>query len=125
MTQQTRLATFDIRDGKPVSFFGPVRKSPLTADDAQAIRRTIASVNEHNAADCVNLFPWRIADQLREAIRKSGLTEKRLAKLAGVPVASLRSFLDGRDIALSRASQLARAIGLTLTKDLNPRPPAA
>ena len=59
-----------------------------------------------------------LAAQLREAIRTSGLTRNRLAKLAGVRYSALWRFLedDSRDPTLSTASKLCTVLGMRLTK---------
>lgn len=54
------------------------------------------------------------ADELRGAIRASGLTQTALAEASGVPQGTISKFLDGADIRLSRAEALARAVGITL-----------
>lgn len=59
-----------------------------------------------------------LAAQLREAIRASGLTRNRLAKLAGVRYSALWRFLedDSRDSTLSTASKICTVLGMRLTK---------
>lgn len=59
-----------------------------------------------------------LAVQLREAIRASGLTRNRLAKLAGVRYSALWRFLedDNRDPTLSTASKICTVLGMRLTK---------
>lgn len=57
-----------------------------------------------------------IADVLREAIRKCGLSALRLSKETGVPQPTISEFLRGRDIRLSRAQKIAKFLGLKLCK---------
>ena len=56
-----------------------------------------------------------LVDQLRDAIRRSGLTHYRLAKDAHVTPNVIGRFVSGeRDLHLKTASKLARALGLEL-----------
>ena len=56
-----------------------------------------------------------IAEQLREAIRKSGKTAYQLSQESGVSQAVLSRFLGGtRDITLSTADKLCDVLGLDL-----------
>ena len=57
----------------------------------------------------------KLAEQLKAAIGKSGLSVYRLAKQAGVPQPVLWRFVKGqRDLTLSTASKVARVLGLEL-----------
>lgn len=49
------------------------------------------------------------AEQLADILRRSTLAEDRAAKLAGVSVATLRQYLDGKPIPLSASSMLCTA----------------
>ncbi len=66
--------------------------------------------------------PSRLATQLQQAIRASGLSYYRLAKISGVghPVIS-RFMTDKRGINLSTASALADVLGLELHRRRTPR----
>lgn len=57
-----------------------------------------------------------VADTLREAIRKSGLSANELAKRTGVTQTTISGFLRGRDMRLSHASKIAAYLGLSLTR---------
>ena len=53
--------------------------------------------------------------QLRQAIRESGMSVYRLAKLSGVPQPVLSRFMNGtRGITLATTSKLASVLGLEL-----------
>jgi transcriptional regulator with XRE-family HTH domain len=57
----------------------------------------------------------RIDDQLRAAIKASGLTQYGVAKLAEVSPEQIYRFMSReRDLKLSTAANLAAALGLTL-----------
>ena len=61
--------------------------------------------------------PPSIADQLRRAIRESGLTHYRIAKDAGIRPEILDRFVSGeRDVRLETAAKVARALDLELRK---------
>ena len=56
-----------------------------------------------------------LAEQLRAAFTKSGLSRFELARRAGVSYAIVHRFIGGnRDITISTASKLADALGLEL-----------
>jgi plasmid maintenance system antidote protein VapI len=56
-----------------------------------------------------------IADQLKEAIRRSGKTPYQLSQESGVSQAVLSRFLGGtRDITLGTADKLCETLGLDL-----------
>jgi len=55
-----------------------------------------------------------MADRLRAAIIKSGLSANELGKQCGVQQVTISRFLRGRDISLSRASRIAKYLGLEL-----------
>lgn len=59
-----------------------------------------------------------ISEQLREAIRDSGLSVYRIAKDSGIPQQTLQRFLtDERDIRLGQtADKLAEFFGMKLTQ---------
>jgi DNA-binding phage protein len=58
-----------------------------------------------------------IADQLRQAIRQSGLTHYRIAKDAGIVPDQIDRFVSGaRDLRLESAAKIARALNLELQK---------
>jgi hypothetical protein len=60
--------------------------------------------------------PPGLTELLRQAIRDSGRTLKHLREASGVDAGSLSRFVRGeRDIHLSGADKLCRALGLTLT----------
>jgi transcriptional regulator with XRE-family HTH domain len=56
------------------------------------------------------------AEQLREAIRKSGLTLYRVAKDSRVNHASVHRFMHGRQVSLKSFDKLCDYLGLSLTK---------
>jgi hypothetical protein len=64
-----------------------------------------------------------IADQLRQAIRESGLTHYRIAKEAGIPKPDpIARFVSGeRDLRLESAAKIARALGLELRPISKPK----
>jgi plasmid maintenance system antidote protein VapI len=56
-----------------------------------------------------------LTDLLRQAIRESGRTLKHLSEASGVDAGRLSRFVRGeRDMYLSAADKLCRALGLTL-----------
>lgn len=57
-----------------------------------------------------------LPDQLRAAIKKSGLTQEQLAAKSGVRQGRISDFLNGKDIRLATAGKLAQAIGLRLSR---------
>jgi plasmid maintenance system antidote protein VapI len=59
--------------------------------------------------------PPRIDDQLRKAIKASGLTHYAIAKLADVSPSQIDRFMTGeRDLKLATAANLAASLGLSL-----------
>lgn len=59
-----------------------------------------------------------IADQLREAIEKSGLSANQLAKLVGISQPTVSRFIAGADIRLSVAQKIAEKLEMrSLTVD--------
>lgn len=58
--------------------------------------------------------PLPLAEQLRAAIRRSGLTHYALAKQSGVPAPRIHDFTAGNDMRLTNAGKLAEALGLEL-----------
>lgn len=57
-----------------------------------------------------------MAEKLRTAIRKSGLSLSQLARETGVPQPRITVFLQGKDIRLSTAQKLMARLGLELVK---------
>lgn len=55
-----------------------------------------------------------MAEVLREAIRKSGLSALALSKETGVSQPTITQFLRGFDLRLSTAQKLAKFLGLEL-----------
>ena len=56
-----------------------------------------------------------MANLIRERFRKSGLSIKKLADLAGVPYAAAHGFVRGtRDPVLSTAAKMCKVLGLEL-----------
>lgn len=55
-----------------------------------------------------------IDEQLREAIKASGLTSYRLGKMAGMHPTVIDRFKDGADLRLATAAKLAESLGLAL-----------
>lgn len=55
-----------------------------------------------------------LADKLRDAIRKSGLSANEIAKRSGVPQTTLSRFIRGADMGIHRASKVAAFLGLEL-----------
>lgn len=74
-------------------------------------------------ADILEIMPKHMADVLREAIRKSGLTALALSTETGVSQPTITEFLRGKDIRMTTADKLARRLGLALTPR-NPNRPA-
>lgn len=56
--------------------------------------------------------PKPIADQLREAIKASGMSLNALAKTADVPYASLHGFMAGKSVKIETAEALGKALGM-------------
>jgi plasmid maintenance system antidote protein VapI len=57
-----------------------------------------------------------LADILRASIRRCGMSQNELAKLAGVPQQRLNAFMNGGDMKLRSAGKIAKVLGLTLKK---------
>lgn len=55
------------------------------------------------------------AEQLREIIRESGVSQLQLAKQAGVPQPAISNFMSGRDIKLQTYNRLALIMGVETT----------
>ena len=55
-----------------------------------------------------------LADQLRLAITKSGLSQYSLAKQSGVSQSKISEFLSGKDMLLTSAGKLAAVLKLKL-----------
>lgn len=63
----------------------------------------------------VHSRPVTLTDQLRKAIKKSGLTQYRIAKDTGVPQPVVNRFVNGeRGITLETADKLCRYLHLRL-----------
>lgn len=57
-----------------------------------------------------------LADQLREAIRRSGLSQYEIARRSGVAEPRISVFMNGGDMRLTNAGKIARLLGLKLSK---------
>lgn len=57
-----------------------------------------------------------LADALRDAIRKSGLSANELAQQTGIKQTTISGFLRGRDMGIERASKIAKHLGFELRK---------
>lgn len=57
-----------------------------------------------------------VADQLRQAIRESGLSANALSKATGIDQTLISRFLRGKDMGIERASKIAAHLGLSLTR---------
>lgn len=60
-------------------------------------------------------------EQLREAIRESGISQYALAKETEVPQSRISDFLSGRAIASDNFDRLAKAMGLELRRVRKPK----
>jgi DNA-binding phage protein len=61
--------------------------------------------------------PAGLCEALRQAIRDSGLTQYRVAKIAGLEPGTIYRFLTAeRDLRFESAGKIADALGLELTK---------
>lgn len=69
------------------------------------------------AADIMTLVTKELADTLRTAIQKSGLSANELAAKTGVKQTTISGFLRGRDMRLSNATRIAIYLGLELKKE--------
>jgi plasmid maintenance system antidote protein VapI len=63
-----------------------------------------------------------ISEQLREAIRASGLSANALARGCGVPQPMLTRFINGLDVRLATADKLAAYFGLELRPATEKKP---
>ena len=59
----------------------------------------------------------QMAEQLRDAVRNSGVSLLALSKLCGVPQPRLFDFMGGKDIRMATAQKLADHFGLVLTPE--------
>lgn len=67
-----------------------------------------------------------LADQLRRAVKESGITVYELSRRSEVHRSQLSRFLRGqRDLGLTMADKLCRVLGLTLAPDGARRPARA
>lgn len=57
-----------------------------------------------------------VADQLRQAIRDSGLSANQISKETGINQTLVSRFLRGKDMGIERASKIAAYLGLELNK---------
>lgn len=65
-----------------------------------------------------------ISEVLKAAIEQSDLTRYRISRECGIPITSLRRFLDeGLSIRLTAADRLAALLGLHLVPDADAVPP--
>ena len=56
-----------------------------------------------------------LEDQIRKAIKKSGITGSKLAEISGVSQGAVSRFINGkRNVTLPTASKLVKALGLEL-----------
>lgn len=55
-----------------------------------------------------------MAEKLREAIQKCGLSANELAQQTGVPQTTISRFLRGKDMGIHRGAIIARYLGLEL-----------
>lgn len=55
-----------------------------------------------------------LADKLRNAIERSGISANELAKATGVPQTTISRFLRGKDMGIHRAGKIAKYLGLEL-----------
>jgi transcriptional regulator with XRE-family HTH domain len=70
--------------------------------------------------------PAGIDEQLKAAIRESGLTHYRIGKDSGVASPIIDRFMSGeRDLRLATAAKLAETLGLELKPKLEPKPKSA
>ena len=64
---------------------------------------------------CIIVNMKDLETQLKDAIKRSGLSQYQLARLSGVNQAQISYFLSGqRNLTLSSASKLAKVLGLEL-----------
>ncbi len=57
------------------------------------------------------------SEQIRQAIRDSGMTAYRIAKESGVHLAALMRFLDGKSLTLTSVDRLATVLRMRVTVD--------
>lgn len=58
-----------------------------------------------------------IREQLRNAIRESGLTHYRISKMSGVAIAAIDRFMSGeRDITFETAGRICQALGYEIVR---------
>jgi transcriptional regulator with XRE-family HTH domain len=58
-----------------------------------------------------------LADLLRDAIKRSGLSASELAMKTGVHQTLISRFLRGKDMGIERAGKIAAYLNLTLRRD--------
>jgi len=93
-------------------------------DNSEQLDQLVADLNEIPLAD---QFMGRVeypllADQLKTAIKKSGLPINAIATAADIQQASLQRFVSGeRDLRLDNAAKLAKFFGMKLTKPTKPK----
>lgn len=129
LLMETRLAIYDPTGAIPTTFVGEFygeHEMAVAIKMRDRIGAALAALP--GCSDCVALCRYTIADALRDAVRsarRGGMTERELSKRARIPVASLRSFVDGKDISLSRAAAIASALKLSLTRESGNHRPVA
>ena len=63
-----------------------------------------------------------LAQVIRDAIKRVGITQYQLNKITGIPQGGLSVFLAGGDIRMGTASKLAHVLGLELTENPDKAP---
>jgi hypothetical protein len=105
---------------KPSAPISSSESRPMLQKDAATLRpANLAASRLTNVNHLVYTADMqKLSDQLKRAIRESGLTHYRLSKLSGVPIPPIDRFMaDTRGIQLETAERLAFVLGLVLTRD--------
>jgi len=68
----------------------------VAEDEFRALTETRASEGEIDALDAMNMSDQRLADRLLQRRQSAGLTQKDLARLAGIRVETLNRIEKGR-----------------------------
>ena len=68
----------------------------IAEDEFRALTQTRQSSEKMDALDAINISDQRLADRLLQRRQDAGLTQKNLAKLAGVRVETLNRIEKGR-----------------------------
>lgn len=63
-----------------------------------------------------------LAQVIRDAIQRCGITQYQLNKITGIPQGGLSAFLAGGDIRMETASKLTHVLGLELTENPDTAP---